>query len=232
MMRSIYRWLIVLLPAVSCSSIASAGIIVSYTGSSISAGGTGVLNVWVSSDADPGTPDNLDSFSALFRIAPVGGAVAEGLQFVDPQGESQLGDSSYVFNTDSLGEDFGGPLGIVSTLVNTNDTYLAGDGTALGVGFDLDNTTGTSLLFRLNLDATLADLGDQYTVSLIEDPFTDFVNSGFSSLSIHPDSYNAFTITAVPEPSTGVVLLGGSLAGFWWKRRKQAEQAGRKSKGV
>jgi hypothetical protein len=221
MMRLFYQSLIVLLIVVSGSSMASAAIMVSYTGSSISAGGTGVLNVWVSSSAAPGTPDNLDSFSALFRIAPVGGAVADGLQFSDPQGDSQLGDGDYVFNLDSLGEDFGGPLGNVTTLVNTNDTYRAGDGTVLGTGFNLDDTTGTRLLFRLNLDAMLADLGDQYTVSLIEDPFTDFVDSSFASLMIHSDSYNAFTITAVPEPSTGAVLLGGSLAGFWWKRRRR-----------
>lgn len=220
-MRSIYQFLIVLLFVVSGNSMASAAIMVSYTGSSISAGGTGVLNVWVSSDADSGTPDNLDSFSALFRIAPVGGAVADGLQFVDPQAETQLGDSSYVFNMDSLGEDFGGPLGNVSTSVNANDTYLGGDGTVLGAGFDLDNATGEGLLFRLNLDATLALAGDHFTVSLINDPSTDFLDAGFNPLIIHPDSYNALTITAVPEPSTGIILLGGTLARFWWKRRNR-----------
>jgi PEP-CTERM motif len=220
-MQSIYRSLLVVLFVASGSSVSSGAIMVSYSGGSVSAGGTGVLDVLVSSNADPGTPDNLDSFSALFRIAPIGGAVVDGLQFVDPQAETQLGDGSYVFNTDSLGEMFGGPLGNVTTLVNFNDTYLAGDGTFGGTGFDLDNTTGTRLLFRLNLDATLANPGDQYTVSLIDDPSTDFVDSGFSSLLIHSDSYNGFTVTAVPEPATGVVLLGGSLAGFWWKRRRR-----------
>lgn len=220
-MLSVYRLFLVFMFVVSGSSISSGDIIVSYTGGTVTAGGSGILNVWVSSDADPLTPDNLDSFSGLFRIAPIGMAVADGLQFIDPQGDSQLGDVNYVFNLDSLGEDFGGPLGNVTTLVNTNNTYRAGDGTVLGVGFDLDNTTGTRVLFHLNLDATLANPGDQYTVSLINDPFTDFLDSGFAPLIIHSDSYNSFTVTAVPEPATGVVLLGGTLAGFWWKRRRR-----------
>jgi uncharacterized membrane protein len=38
-------------------------------------------------------------------------------------------------------------------------------------------------------------------------------------------SFNSFTVTAVPEPATGVVLLSGTIAGFWLKRRNRKVMA-------
>jgi hypothetical protein len=223
-MLSIYRWLLVFLLVASGSSVSSGAIIVSYSGGSVSAGGLGLLDVWVSSNADPGTPDNLDSFSASFLITPIGAAVADGLQFSDPQGDSQLGNPGYIFNTDSLGEDLGAGT-LISTNSNTNDLYQGGDGTFSGIGVDLDTTSGSRLLFRLNLDATLANLGDQFSVTMLDDGFTQFNDLTFTPLVLHPDSFNSFTVTAVPEPATGVVLLGGTIAGFWLKRRKRTSAA-------
>ena len=78
------------------SGSASAAIIISYGGNTIAAGGTGVLDVLISSDAAVATPDLLDSFSGHFQISPVGGAVPNGLQFATVQAESQLGNTSYV----------------------------------------------------------------------------------------------------------------------------------------
>ena len=196
-----------------------AGIMISYSGGAISAGGIGFVDVLISSNADALTPDNLDFFSAHFQLTPVGGAVAGGLQFVDPQGESQLGNGGYVFNLDSLGEDGFVPLGAVSTLVNLNDQYIAGDGTVSGIGIDLYDTSGSFLLFRLDLDASLATAGDQYTLALVDDLNTDFVSdldNGFTSHTLATGSFDNFTITAtgtaaVPEPSTlGFLVVGAA----------------------
>lgn len=203
------------------SGSASAAILISYAGNSITPGGTGTLDVLISSDAADAMPDLLDSFSAHFQISPVGGAVSNGLQFATVQAESQLGNPAYIFNGDSLSENFGGPLGSVSTVVNNNDTYIGGDGTFSGIGIPLSISSGTFLLFRLNLDATLANLGDQFTVSLINDGDTGFLDPGFSNLLLSASSFDANTITAVPEPSSGILLLLASLiAGFVWKRQR------------
>ncbi len=202
------------------SNAVVADIIVSYGGGTVAPGGGGLLDVFVSSNAVSGTPDVLDSFSAHFKIVPLGGAVSNGLQFFDPQGETQLSDSSYVFNGDSLGQIGFVPLGLVSTSGNTNDTYIAGDGTVSGTGFPLDVTSGRRLLFRLNLDASLAHFGDQYAFSLVNDSFTSFSDPSFFALAVRSDSFTPFTITAVPEPATGV-FLAVSMAGFGWYHRRR-----------
>lgn len=207
------------------SGSANAGIIISYDGNFIAAGGTGTLDVLVSSDAADATPDLLDSFSAHFLISPVGGAVPNGLQFATVQAESQRFPPTtplYVLSGDSLGETFGGPLGSVATFVNSNDTYIGGDGTVSGVGIPLSITSGTFLLFRLNLDATLANLGDQFTVSLINDGFTGFLDPSFIDLSLDPSSFDSNTITAVPEPSSGLMLLLAALCTGIVKLRQRA----------
>ena len=207
------------------SGPASAALIIRYGGNSITQGGTGILDVLISSDAAGGTPDLLDSFSGHFQIAPVGGAVSNGVQFATVQAESQLGNPAYVFSGDSLGEGGGIPLGSVLTLVNNNDTYIAGDGTVSGSGMPLSISSGTFLLFRLNLDATLANLGDQFTVSLINDGDTEFLEPqpGFANLSLSASSFDPNTITAVPEPSSGIMLLLAVLGiGIVRQRQHQA----------
>jgi len=201
------------------SGSAYAGFIISYDGNSIAAGGTGTLDVQISSDAADSMPDFLDSFSAHFRITPVGGAVPNGLQFANLQVDSQLGDPSYVLHDDSLGETFGGPLGLVSNFINSNDTYIGGDGTVTGTGIPLSITSGTSLLFQLNLDATLANLGDQFMVSLINDGSTEFLGPGFATISLNASSFDANTATAVPEPSSAVMFLVAALGIGVFRRR-------------
>ncbi len=197
--------------------VSRAAIIVSYQGSTIAAGGTGFVDVMVSSDALPGSPDLLDSFSGHFQIAPVGGALPAGLQFAGTQNDLQLGQANYVFFGNSLTPP---PLGVVSTAVNTNDTYIGGDATLNGLGVLLDNTSPAALLYRFEMSALTASIGDQYTLTLINDGSTSFLDTGFSPLNMAGSSFNAFTITAVPEPATGGILVCGAIAGLWMKRRR------------
>jgi len=209
-------------------SSASAAFKISYVGGTVTAGGTGILNVFLSSDA-PATPDVLDSFSSHFRITAVGGAVLDGLQFSPTQTESQLGDVSYVFNNDSFAEissdPMGNRVGLVSTDAYYNDTYMGGDGTVSGSGVELDNLSFPFLLYSLDLDAALANAGDQFTVSLIDDGFTEFLDPDFKPLRFEGSSFDKFTITAgssaaaVPEPATGVLFLVSFATAAWcWRR--------------
>ena len=210
------------------SGSASAAIIISYGGNTISPGGTGILDVLISSDAADATPDTLDLFSGHFRITPIGGAVSNGLQFDAVQVDLPLLPAPtppYVFSGNSVGENFGGPVGLVSTVMNSNDTFIGGDGTFSGSGIPLSISSGTFLLFRLNLDATLANLGDQFTVSLINDGDTEFLEPqpGFANLSLSASSFDPNTITAVPEPSSGIMLLLAVLGiGIVRQRQHQA----------
>ena len=208
------------------SGSASAAIIISYGGNTISPGGTGILDVLISSDAADATPDTLDLFSGHFRITPIGGAVSNGLQFDAVQVDLPLLPAPtppYVFSGNSVGENFGGPVGLVSTVMNSNDTFIGGDGTFSGSGIPLSISSGTFLLFRLNLDATLANLGDQFTVSLINDGDTEFSDPMFATLSLSPSSFDPNTITAVPEPSSGIMLLLAVLGiGIVRQRQHQA----------
>jgi len=198
-----------------------AALILSYSGGTVQAGGSGTLDVFVSSDADMLTPDNLASFSAHFVISPVSGS---GLQFSDPQSDEQLADISYIFYGDSLASLFNIPVGTVSLLPPKVD-YIGGDGTVSPAGVNLDSSSGSFLLFRLNLDAALASVGSMFTVSLINDGSTSFLDSANAEIALVPSSFNGFTVTAVPEPSTGSMLLLASIGTAWYRRRKTLRNA-------
>lgn len=206
------------------ASVGNAALIISYQGSSITAGGFGFVDVWIDSNAALATPDNLDLFSGHFLIEPIGAATPGGLRFVDPQTDSQLASVDYVLDGDSFGQAGFVPLGTVSTFNNPNDTYIGGDSTLSFLGVDLDASLGSFLLFRLDLDATQAVVGDQYTISLINGPFTDFFDSGFGPVSLDAVSFASHTITAVPEPGSLGILAVSGLAGIWLRSRKQSRR--------
>lgn len=204
-------------------NVAHGGVLIRYSGSTITAGGSGFVDVFVSSDAAAATPDVLDSFSAQFLITPIGGAPAAGLQFVDPQSDSQLGQANYVFFGDSLTPP---PLGLVSSVTNANDTYVGGDATVSGLGVALDATSPEKLLFRLDLSAAQATVGSQYALQLVNSGGTSFLDPSFSALTIDSSAFGPFTLTAaVPEPSSccvaALVLCGVVLRA---RRRGAAKQ--------
>ncbi len=215
----------VVLLAVFASSL-EAAIIVSFQGNTISAGGTGFVDVFVSSNAAPGTPDNLDLFQLQFRISPLGGGA---LEFTNPQSESHLGLPGYVLAGDSFG-DLNQPISTVSNFLGTNDQLDALDATVSFNGVDLSTATGQRLLFRFDLNAAGAAVGDQFQIALI-DGISQFSNSNGNPyvttptalltggpLELDAASFTPFTITAVPEPATGG-LLAIAGCGFWIRRR-------------
>ena len=82
--------------------------------------------------------------------------------------------------------------------------------------------SGSFLLFRLSLDATLANLGDQFTVSLINVGFTGFLDPSSQEISLVAASFDANTMTAVPEPSSGIMFLVAAIGIGLVRRRPRA----------
>jgi hypothetical protein len=218
----VFRNLIVgLLCAAAVPACVRGDVLISFQGSTIPTGGTGLVDVFISSNAPVTAPDIVDSFSVKFRITPQAGSVSSGLQFIDPQSDSQLQLPHYIYNGNSLFAP--GPVGAVSTASNTNDTYIAGDATFDGQGRSLDINSTPLLLFRLDLSAATAANGDRFSLEMLNDPATSFLDTGFSQLSIDSSSYAPLTLTAVPEPgSVAVILTGTVAAAIRHRRRKRA----------
>lgn len=204
------------------SASASADVIVTFRGSNIYGAG-GTIDMLISSNADPGTPDVLDIFSAKLRIAPVAGLGTGGnLRFSSPQNDSQLSQPNYVFFSNTLTPP---PLGTVTTETFTDDTYTFGDATQSGSGVILDRSRSPLLLARLDVVPFGTDETGQYVLSLINDGDTMFVgpDPDFLPLNVVASSFNNFTVNyaLVPEPGTlgaSVAVIAGITA---WRRRRR-----------
>lgn len=214
--RSCASLLLLAVMLVFCSN-ANGAIIVSFGGpvTVAAGGGIGSIDVFVSSTTGA---DNLDLFSAEFLLTPVGGAPIGGLQF-GTQLEAQLVDGTYVH----AGNSAGSPIGTVSG--GNNETYIGGDSTADFLGTTLPLSPLNRLLFRLDLTTTTALAGDQYTITLVNDVNTFFLDETFTGLTIDPQSFaNSGTINisaaAVPEPGS-VILLTTIFGGCAWRSRRR-----------
>jgi hypothetical protein len=216
----------------SVPAAAFGDIIVDVQDASISAGGTGFIDVLISST---GT-DNLYLTSYHFEIT---GSVANGeLQFRPNAFQTNVQQSvvapvPYVFSGDTNSGNF-----FANRQDPTLTQIIGGDSTLSGTGISLTSTQ--ALLARLQVEhitgTPLAAVGDAFTVKLINDDngtpvdFTDdstyFLDDSLNNLAIDPLSYSGsgtITITsaAVPEPSTFGVLGFASIAfiGKRWRRR-------------
>ncbi len=207
-------------------------IILDVQDASISAGGTGFIDVLISSD---GT-DNLFRTAYHFEITD---AVANGsLQFrpsvfqTNDQ-QSVVAPVPYVFGADTDPGNF-----FATRQDPTVTQIIGGDNTLSGTGVSL--TTTQTLLARLQVEhitgTPLAAVGDTFTVKLINsdngmpgdftDDSTQFLDDSSNNLTIDPLSYSGsgtITITsaAVPEPSTLAVLafVSATFIGRRWRRR-------------
>ena len=229
-MRQALLCLCVLLPV---PAPALGDIIVDVQNASISAGGTGFVDVLISST---GT-DNLFLTGYHFEIT---GSVANGALQFRPNAfqtnaqQSVVAPVPYVFAGDTDSGNF-----FANRQDPTLTQIIGGDNTLSGTGISLTSTQ--ALLARLQVEhvtgTPLAAVGDTFTVKLINDDngtpvdFTDdstqFLNDTLNNLTIDPLSYfGSGTITiasaAVPEPSTFAVLAIASAAviGKRLRRRK------------
>lgn len=207
----------VFLLAATISSPLSADIIVDIQDATIAAGGTGFVDVLISSNSI----SDLASFGFEFQIsAPT---VNGALRFSAVQSDSETTaqsplDYDYVFLGDSIN---------FSAVRQDPDeqSLVGGDAASANVSI-----TGTQLLMaRLEIEhitgTPLAAVGDTFTVSLLPGPNTEFLDENLAPVNLFSSSSGTITITAaVPEPGSTSILLASSAAGFWWTRRKRRLQ--------
>jgi hypothetical protein len=244
--RIMFKQLSFILLWLIASTTASAGVIIQVQNATITAGGTGFVDVLISST---GT-DNLSVMQFDFRIS--GNAANGALQFRNTadQSNSEQGVSfpiAYVFLGDT------DPANWFANRQATPTELLGGDSTASFSGVAIDGTQ--KLLARLEIEhitgTPLAAVGDSFTLSLwndlgISDTFDDdstfFLDEGLNPLVFDTDStpntlgspsaflnFGTITVTAdsavVPEPGTfAIFTIGGIVfAGRKYRRRLGAK---------
>ncbi len=200
------------------SSTARADMIVAIQNTMITAGGSGFVDVLISST---GT-DTLDFASYDFQISLVGGP-ASTLQFSNPQNLTETGLANYVF---------AGDAGAINVITLTNSQFTADAGTLSFAGVGL--TAATSLLARLEVESVLGPgqtaaqaNGEQFRISLLNSFDTLLKDENGNDLTIDGSSFtipNTGLITiqaaAVPEPSSlGLCAIGAAVMG--WRMRRQ-----------
>ncbi len=221
---------------------AHAGLIVSIGSTSIAQGGTGSIDVYLGSTADPSMPDQVNDYAFTLQIMPSG---AGNLAFSGTQGFAYLNSPQYVFYGDSAdyiaGETSPPPIGgtsFTSMTGYTNDSFLGFDNTNSFTPISLSTASGQVLLATLSLDATITSVGETFTVGLVptsgsgsmagnSSSYFNVVDSNFNELSAVPFASVSGTVTitaaAVPEPASIVGCLTGAaivlLAARWSKRR-------------
>ena len=196
--------------------VAQAGVVISIVNTQFTPTQIGFVDVFIRSDAN----DTLSNFAFNFRIDPVG-ATSTQLQFSDPQSDLQLLESNYVFAAGSLKRD-GDPslliapesVGNVFTDIFPNDSYVGTDSFTLLAPASVSLTSSNLLLARLELTpgpGLLAPVvGDQFTISLVDGPFTTFLDENLNAIS-YSSNVGTVNITAVPEPSAFWLLLVAGL---------------------
>lgn len=199
-----------------------ADIIVDVQDAMITAGGSGFVDVLISST---GT-DTLDYYSYDFQISLVGAPVST-LQFSNPQILTETGLGNYVF---------AGDAGAINVVTLTNSQYVADAGTLSFAGVGL--TAATRLLARLEVESVLGlgqtpamANGEQFLISLLNSGDTLFKDDLGDPLTIDGSSAtNTGLITiqgaaAVPEPgSLGVCAIGAAVMGWRMLRLRRKAQ--------
>ncbi len=199
------------------ASTARAAIIVDVLDATITAGGSGFVDVLISST---GT-DTLDFASYDFQISLVGGPLST-LQFSNPQDLTEIGFGNYVFEGDA---------GAINVDTLNNSQFVADAGTISTNGVGL--TLATRLLARLEVESVLGlgqtpamANGEQFLISLLNSGDTLFIDHLGNPLTIDVSSFtNTGLITlqgaaAVPEPSSlGLCAIGAAVMG--WRMRRQ-----------
>jgi len=213
----------------SVATLAWGDIILTIKNSDIPIGGTGYVDLMISSNSPGG--DLLSAFNLDLRLSSQG---QTRLEFMPTQPDPQLTDANYVFYGNSLDHD--DPLnawpmsvGTVRSFSEPNDRFVGGDATADFL--DLIVTSTPKLLVRLELNANTALMpndGDAFALSVDASgssfQYGDIVNPTLVSFTSGPGT---ITVSSVPEPSALTSLTAGLLTVFgirFLRGRRQRER--------
>ena len=217
----------ILLSADIGSSVASAGMVLSFATSSpapLLAGSSGTIDVLIESDAS----DMLDFFQVDVTLTPVSFSPAGGVQFAATQSDAQLTEPGYVFFGNSLSEKTLTSVGTVTAGVQFSAFDATDDGSGPPPLSGSPNPvtllpSTTYLLFRLDLVAFAAGT---YEIDVVVDPgITGFFDVDYNEIL---SSSNKGTITvagaaAVPEPSSAIILGLACALGVFWRRTSKKQ---------
>ncbi|WP_077026125.1 hypothetical protein [Fuerstiella marisgermanici] len=207
------------------SRTASADLVLSVTPSapSYNVGDSGFVDVMIYSTS----ADELDSYLMGVNITGGSGAV-----FTDPQSESFLSDSDYVF------------FGRSSSLINALPATTVGAGGSEVTVVDLTEDPLNAftplpvtlpgaglpgLLTRLTFDAVSPG-----TFGVEVDPSSSFADVGFGNFS-YTATGTSFSVNAAAVPEPASVILGGitclAAGGMWFRRRRNRSSVSREGQG-
>ena len=224
-----YRFIteVALTACILAASSGQADIIVDVQDATINAGGTGTVDVLISSNGL--STDQFDFASYVFGITPVG-SPSTTLQFAEPQSTAESGLGTYVFAPDLA-------VGGLEFFVNDPSEVEGFDSTDTGSLITLSSSP--QLLAQLDLEhlpfGAGLGAGDQFRITLLSTSAfggsdTEFLN-GLTPANIAADSFNPLgigggliTVTsasaAVPEPGT-FAATGLLFLGVCYRRRRR-----------
>jgi hypothetical protein len=194
-----------------------ADFVISIGSASIAQGGTGSIDVLLSSTASATSPDQINNLAFQLQIAG-----PNFLQFATSQDFSYLNAPKYAFFGDSThwinGQTVPPPIGgFTQTTVYTNDTFAGSDSTLSTnpVSLDSSNTNTPVLLAVLTLDAPVGkvNVGDVYTISLVPSAGDGSMNTSTTTLFDNVNFSNGTEISSVPYTSTPgtVTIIAASI---------------------
>jgi hypothetical protein len=210
---------------------ARAGVIVSIENASVSEGGSGTIDVFLTSTASSQAPDLINNYAFQLQITN-NGVDNTQLAFSVNQDFGYISNSglnpAYLF----LGDSFAAqpppsPIGSPGQTVYPNDTFTGTDSTFSGnpVSLSSGHTYLLASLTITTLTGAAPTAGDAFTISLVpasgtgslfDNPNTFFDNFDFNSgteVSATPFTSTSGTVTiagaAVPEPAS---ILSGMIA--------------------
>lgn len=214
---------IAFLVAMLCTSFLYGGVIVSIDSGSLQGNGSTSIDVFARSSV--GTL-SLSGFNLTLQIS---GPTTRGtLSFSSGAGQvnTEHGDLRYVFF--GVGDPDNFTHNVTSPTLLTATDFLNGSAT---VNLTTSNKLIATLELRHSQYPGLDPTGDTYEIHLLDDPQTFFyaiLPGGISDdLTIDQESFdiggsvrvNSAASTAVPEPSTAILLL--ALAGFLGFRQRR-----------
>jgi len=205
MKRTLQLLSLILASALLHAPSASAGLVVTLTPSAtlINVGQNAFIDVSITSDD---LTDSLDGFFANLSIT--GGS---GLAFVDPQSESFLADSSYVF----FGRSGNVIQSSLATVVNSPTSIGFSDFSDDGANAPSPRTLDSTFLLA-RIDFTGVSAG---TFGIEFGTASSFTRDGLSQISFTGPS--SITVTAVPEPSSLVLAGIAGVGAVMAKRRRR-----------